>query len=58
MMEECYLSWKTGAIGQTIEQEEATLEEYEQYTKSKEEPKKTSGKQELFEHFRDRYLYG
>jgi xylose isomerase len=57
MMEERYLSWKTEAIGQKIEQGEATLEECAQYAKSKGEPKKTSGKQELFELVRNRYLY-
>jgi xylose isomerase len=57
MMEERYLSWKMEAIGRNIEQGEATLEECAQYAKSKGEPKKTSGKQELFELVRNRYLY-
>jgi xylose isomerase len=58
MREERYLSWKTESIGQTIEQGEATLEECAHYAKSKGEPKKTSGQQELFELVRNRYLYG
>jgi xylose isomerase len=57
MMEERYLSWKTETIGQKIEQGTATLEECAQYATSKGEPKKTSGKQELFELVRNRYLY-
>jgi xylose isomerase len=57
MMEERYLSWKTETIGKKIEQGKATLEECAQYAKSKGEPKKTSGKQELFELVRNRYLY-
>jgi xylose isomerase len=57
MLEERYLSWKTEAFGQKIERGEASLEECAEYAKSKGEPKKTSGKQELFELVRNRYVY-
>lgn len=58
MLDERYLSWKTEAIGQKIEKGEATLEECAEYAKGKGEPKKISGKQELYEIVRNRHVYG
>ena len=58
MLDERYLSWKTEAIGQKIESGTATLEECSEYAKAHGEPKQTSGKQELFEIVRNRYVYG
>jgi xylose isomerase len=58
MLTERYLSWSTDPLGSKIEKGEATLEECVEYAKSKGEPQKTSGKQELYEMVRNRYLYG
>jgi xylose isomerase len=58
MVQERYLSWQVEAMGQKIENGEATLEECAEYAKSKGEPKKTSGKQELYEMVRNGCLYG
>jgi xylose isomerase len=57
MVDERYLSWKSD-IGEKIESGGATLEECAEYAKLKGEPKDTSGKQELYEMVRNRYLYG
>jgi xylose isomerase len=59
MLAERYLSWKTESIGHRIESGKATLEECSEYAKSQgEAPKQASGKQELFEIVRNRYVYG
>lgn len=58
MLDQRYLSWKTEEMGQKIEKGEATLEECAEYAKSKGEPTKTSGKQELYEMIRNRHVYG
>ncbi len=57
MLEERYLSWKTEEMGTKISQGKATLEECAAYAKAKGEPTLKSGKQELFEMVRNRYLY-
>jgi xylose isomerase len=57
MLEERYLSWKTDELGIKISQGKATLEECAAYAKAKGEPTLKSGKQELFEMVRNRYLY-
>mmetsp|Transcript_25006 Transcript_25006/g.59441 ORF Transcript_25006/g.59441 Transcript_25006/m.59441 type:complete len:229 (-) Transcript_25006:128-814(-) len=58
MIEDRYSSWKTVPLGIKIEKGEATLEECVEYAKKAGEPKKTSGKQELYEITRNRFLYG
>lgn len=58
MLDERYSSWKLEAIGQKIENGEATLEECAEYAKSTGEPKQISGKQELYELIRNRHVYG
>ena len=50
-------SRKTEEIGQRIEDDKATLEDCVDYEKAQSEHKKVSGKQELFECVRNRYLY-
>jgi xylose isomerase len=57
MLEERYLSWKTDEMGTKISQGKATLEECAAYAKAKGEPTLKSGKQELFEMVRNRFLY-
>jgi len=57
MVVERYLSWETDPLATKIKNGEATLEECVEYAIGKGEPKKTSGKQELFEMVRNRYLY-
>ena len=57
MLDERYLSWNTESIGSRIESGEATLEECVEYALTRGEPKKVSGKQELFEIVRNRYVY-
>jgi xylose isomerase len=57
MVDERYLSWKTETIGRKIEEGQATIEECADYAKARGEPKQTSGKQELFEIVRNRYIY-
>jgi xylose isomerase len=51
-----YLSFETESIGQRIEAGTATLEECEAFAKEKGEPKSISGKQELYEIIRNRYI--
>jgi xylose isomerase len=58
MVADRYASWKTNPLGVKIENGEATLEECATYAFSKGEPTKTSGKQELYETMRNRFLYG
>lgn len=58
MVEERYSSWKAIPLGIKIEKGEATLEECVEYAKNAGEPKKSSGKQELYEITRNRFLYG
>lgn len=58
MVAERYLTWSTEALGAKIEKGEATLEECVEYAKSKGEPQKLSGKQELYEMIRNGYIYG
>jgi xylose isomerase len=57
MVDERYLSWKTSSLGQRIEQGEASLEECAEYAKEMGELALESGRQELFEVVRNRYLY-
>ena len=57
MLQERYLSWSTEDIGKKIEAGEATLEECAEYAKSRGEPPLISGKQELYEMIRNRFLY-
>ncbi len=56
MLEQRYQSWHTNDIGARIEQGTATLEECTEYAKQQGEPKLESGKQELFELVRNRYM--
>lgn len=58
MVKERYASWKDTDIGQRIERGEATLEECACYAKQQGEPTLHSGKQELFEIIRNKYLRG
>ena len=57
MVVERYLSWETDPFASRIRNGEATLEECVEYATGKGEPRKTSGKQELYEMVRNRYLY-
>ena len=57
MLKERYLSWSTEDIGRKIEAGEATLEECAEYAKKHGEPPLVSGKQELYEMIRNRFLY-
>jgi xylose isomerase len=57
MVTERYLSWTIDPVAAKVERGEGTLEECAEYAKSKGEPQKTSGKQELYEMVRNRYLY-
>jgi xylose isomerase len=58
MLRERYASWTTTDLGQKVEAGEATLEECAEYAKQQGgEPKLTSGKQELYEAIRNRFLY-
>lgn len=56
MVKERYLSFQTEAIGKKIEDGTATLEECEAFAKEKGEPASISGKQELYEIVRNRYV--
>ena len=57
MLKERYLSWSTEHIGKRIEAGKATLEECTEYAKEHGEPPLESGKQELYEMIRNRFLY-
>ena len=57
MLQERYLSWKADDLGVKIEQGKATLEDCVAFAQEKGEPKPQSGKQELFEMVRNRFLY-
>jgi xylose isomerase len=58
MVTERYLSWSINTLGTKIENGEASLEDCVDYAKSKGEPTKISGKQELYEMIRNGYIYG
>mmetsp|Transcript_16055 Transcript_16055/g.30560 ORF Transcript_16055/g.30560 Transcript_16055/m.30560 type:complete len:441 (+) Transcript_16055:51-1373(+) len=58
MLDERYLSWSTEPLAQKIEKGEATIEECVEYAKQMGPPVQKSGKQELFEATRNRFLYG
>jgi xylose isomerase len=59
MVKDRYASWTTTALGQKVEAGVATLEECAAYAAEQQsgEPKLTSGKQELYEAIRNRFLY-
>jgi xylose isomerase len=57
MLQARYASWQTGSLGRKISNGQATLEECAEYAKEKGEPVLQSGKQEMFEMVRNRYLY-
>mmetsp|Transcript_21719 Transcript_21719/g.60362 ORF Transcript_21719/g.60362 Transcript_21719/m.60362 type:complete len:475 (-) Transcript_21719:95-1519(-) len=57
MLAERYQSWTVDEMGEKIEQGDATLEELVEYAKQKGEPKLVSGKQEVFEATRNRFIY-
>ena len=57
MLNDRYLSWSSTVMGRKIERGQATLEECAAYGKAQGEPQAKSGKQELFEIVRNRYLY-
>jgi xylose isomerase len=58
MVDARYSSWSTQALGQRIEKGEANLEECTAYAKQNGQPPLKSGKQELFEAVRNRFMYG
>ena len=57
MLHERYQTWSSEEIGKKIEAGEATLEECAEYAKSQGEPPLISGKQELYEMIRNRFIY-
>jgi len=57
MLQERYQSWNAEDLGVKIEKGKATLEECVAFAKEKGEPEPQSGKQELFEMVRNRFLY-
>jgi xylose isomerase len=57
MLQARYASWQTENLGRKITNGQATLEECAEYAKEKGEPVLQSGKQEMFEMVRNRYLY-
>jgi xylose isomerase len=58
LLEQRYLTWSTEDLGQKIDAGKATLEECVAYAQSKGQPVAQSGKQELFEAIRNRFLFG
>jgi xylose isomerase len=59
MVEQRYLSWTTIPLGTNIEAGQATLEECVEYAQQQPNPPQPqSGKQELYEAVRNRFLYG
>lgn len=57
MLTERYESWEKEELGRKIRDGRATLEECEAFAKGRGQPHLKSGKQELYEMIRNRYLY-
>ena len=57
MLMERYSTWETDEMGKKIEAGTATLEECVEYAKAKGEPPMISGKQELYEMMRNRFIH-
>lgn len=57
MLQSRYITWDQEALGKKVEEGESTIEECTEYAKAHGEPELESGRQELFEIVRNRYLY-